>query len=58
MPDIPLWVMLVFLCMIGGLHGIPDARHDYQTEKQFIEREGNVYMERIEEEKARRADKK
>ncbi|SNZ14394.1 Sporulation protein YhaL [Terribacillus aidingensis] len=55
MPDIPMWVMLVFLCMIGsGFMAFRTQRHDYQTEQQFIEREGNVYMERMEEERAKR----
>ncbi|MBP3040452.1 sporulation YhaL family protein [Bacillaceae bacterium Marseille-Q3522] len=50
--DIPLWIYLVVAGIIFSAYmAIRSGKKERQEEKQVIEEEGNIYMERIEKEK-------
>ncbi|MFD2042777.1 sporulation YhaL family protein [Ornithinibacillus salinisoli] len=52
---IPWWVfMVVLLIFLSGYMAFRAMRAEKELEKQYIEREGKVYMERIEEERHKR----
>ncbi|MEI3612872.1 sporulation YhaL family protein [Pseudogracilibacillus sp. SO30301A] len=55
MVDIPWWVflMILFICFSGYM-ALRAMRAERKLEQQFIEREGQIYMERLEKERARR----
>jgi len=51
--DIPLWaIALVLLIIFSGYMALRAIREDYMQEQEYIEREGKVYMDRIQEAKA------
>jgi hypothetical protein len=53
---VPLWVFFVILLIfISGYMAFRAFYADKQQDKQFIEREGQIYMERMSEEKKERA---
>lgn len=53
--NIPWWVflMILFICFSGYM-AFRAMRAERKLEQQFIEREGQIYMERLEKERARR----
>jgi Sporulation protein YhaL len=52
---VPIWVFAVAAgIMISAFMAIKSGREDRQQEMEIIEREGEVYMERLEKEKERR----
>lgn len=55
---IPIWVFfcIVFI-FISGYMAIRAMRAEQHLEQQFIEREGQVYLKRMEKEKERRGKK-
>ncbi|MFD1017750.1 sporulation YhaL family protein [Thalassobacillus hwangdonensis] len=56
---IPVWVFfcIVFI-FISGYMAFRAFKAEHHLEQQFIEREGQVYMSRMEEEKKSRDEKK
>lgn len=52
---IPTWVFAVVVgIVISALMAIKTGRDERQLEKEHIEREGDIYIKRLEEEKERR----
>lgn len=53
--NIPWWVfvMILFICFSGYM-AFRAMRAERRLEQQFIEREGEIYMERIRQERERR----
>lgn len=53
--NIPWWVfvMILFICFSGYM-AYRAMRAERRLEQQFIEREGEIYMERIRQERERR----
>jgi len=52
---IPLWVFAVILFIFfSGVMALRAMRADRKMEQQFIEREGNLYIERMEAERETR----
>lgn len=46
--SVPLWVFLIFLLILFcGYMALKAMRDDYKEEMQVIEKEGQVYMDRI-----------
>ncbi|HEO8421493.1 sporulation YhaL family protein [Niallia sp. FSL W8-0635] len=55
MLGIPLWVILVLGGIaISAFMAVKTGREDRAVENEIIEREGEVYMKRLEEEKKRK----
>ena len=54
--NIPWWVfvMILFICFSGYMAFRAAMRAERRLEQQFIEREGEIYMERIRQERERR----
>lgn len=48
--ELPLWVLaiIVFICFSGYM-AFRAMKAEHQLEQEFIEREGQVYMERIQQ---------
>lgn len=53
--NIPWWIilMILFICFSGYM-SFRAMRAERRLEQQFIEREGEIFMERMEQERARR----
>jgi len=52
---VPVWVFAVAAgIIISAFMAIKSGREDRQQEMEIIEREGEVYMDRLEKEKERR----
>lgn len=53
--NIPWWIflMILFICFSGYM-SFRAMRAERRLEQQFIEREGEIYMERMKQERARR----
>jgi len=53
--NIPWWVllMILFICFSGYM-AFRAMRAERRLEQQFIEREGEIFIERMKQEKARR----
>lgn len=52
---VPIWIIAVaFGILISAYMAIKSSREDRKQEMEIIEREGSVYIERMEDEKARR----
>jgi Sporulation protein YhaL len=52
---VPIWVFAVAAgIMISAFMAIKSGREDRQQEMEIIEREGEIYMERLEKEKEKR----
>lgn len=57
--DIPTWVYVVFAgIIISALMAIKTGREERELEIENIEKEGDVFMKRIEEEKDVREEQK
>ena len=53
---IPLWIIaLVLLIIFCGYMALRAIREDYKVEQEYIEREGRVYMDRIEKARSSRS---
>ncbi len=53
---IPLWIVaLVLLIIFSGYMALRAIREDYRQEQEYIEREGRVYMDRIEKARSSRS---
>lgn len=53
--SVPLWVLLIFVMILfSGYMALRAMREDYKEETQVIEREGQVYMDRIQKERNRK----
>lgn len=53
--SIPWWIYLVILFIIfSGYMSFRAMRAEKRLEQQFIEREGQIYMERIQQERNRK----
>ncbi|MFD1707322.1 sporulation YhaL family protein [Siminovitchia sediminis] len=53
--SLPIWLYFVIAgIFVSAFMAIKSAREDHQFEKEWIEKEGEVYIERMEEEKERR----
>ncbi|PKG25444.1 sporulation YhaL family protein [Niallia nealsonii] len=56
--DIPMWILFVFGgIVISAFMAVKTGREDRKMENEIIEREGEVYMQRLEKEKEQRKDK-
>jgi len=56
---IPVWVFVVILFIFfSGFMAFQAIRAEKKLEQQFIEREGNVYMERMRNEQRKRSKMK
>lgn len=56
--EIPWWVyMAIVLIFFSGYMAFRAMRAERRLEQQFIEREGKVYMDRIEEKRDKKQDK-
>ena len=54
---VPWWVLiLILLIFISGIMAFRAMRAEKMLEQQFIEREGEIYIQRMHEEKKRRAN--
>ncbi|MCM3586055.1 sporulation YhaL family protein [Mesobacillus maritimus] len=52
---VPIWIIAVaFGILVSAYMAIKSSREDRKQEMEIIEREGSVYIERMEDEKARR----
>jgi len=52
---VPIWVFAVAAgIIISAFMAIKSGREDRQQEMEIIEREGKIYMERLEKEKEKR----
>ncbi|WLR47628.1 sporulation YhaL family protein [Halobacillus litoralis] len=52
---LPIWVFLcIVFIFISGYMAIRAMRAEHNLEQEYIEREGQVYLKRIEKEKERR----
>ena len=55
MLGIPLWVIFVLGGIaISAIMAVKTGREDREAENEIIEREGEIYMKRLEEEKKRK----
>lgn len=55
MINLPWWIMLIILLVfLSGYMAYRAMRAEYKLEQKFIEKEGEVYMERIKNEQRRR----
>jgi hypothetical protein len=55
---IPIWIYAVLVgIMISAYMAIRTGKEERQLEMQSIEREGEIYMERLEKEKENRMNK-
>ncbi|WP_181349243.1 sporulation YhaL family protein [Thalassobacillus sp. CUG 92003] len=53
--DIPVWVLFCILFIFfSGYMAFRALRAEHRLEQQFIEREGQIYMSRMEKEKKTR----
>lgn len=53
--NMPWWVLLMILFIVfSGYMAFRAERAERKLEQQFIEREGEVYIKRMEEERAKR----
>lgn len=53
--SLPIWLYIVIAgVFFSAFIAIRTAREESEYEKEWIEREGEVYMERMQEEKERR----
>jgi len=58
MMDIPMWVLFVFGgIIVSAFMAVKTGREDRKLESEIIEREGEVYMQRLEKEKEQRKEK-
>ncbi|MFX3624150.1 MAG: sporulation YhaL family protein [Ectobacillus sp.] len=56
---LPWWVYLVILgIIVSGYMVLYTSKKEQEIDREFIEREGEVYLKRIQEERERRAQKK
>lgn len=56
---VPWWVfMLIVFIFLSGYMAFRAMRAEKKLEQQFIEKEGNVYLERIEAERKKRQREK
>lgn len=57
--DIPIWIIfLVGGIMISAFMAVKTGREERKQEIELIEREGEVYMERLEKEREERAEER
>jgi len=57
--DAPWWIYLVIMGIIFSAYMmVRTAKEEQEIDQVFIEKEGEVYMERIREERARRQKEK
>ncbi|MBP1947335.1 Sporulation protein YhaL [Virgibacillus subterraneus] len=55
---VPWWVfMLIIFIFLSGYMAFRAMRAEKQLEHQFIEREGKIYMDRLEEERKHKQDR-
>jgi hypothetical protein len=55
----PWWIYLILVgIVVSGYMTIRTAKKEREIDEAFIEKEGEVYMERIREERARRQQAK
>jgi hypothetical protein len=55
MLSVPWWIYLVLIgIVVSGYMTVRTAKKEREIDEAFIEKEGEVYMERIREERARR----
>lgn len=48
--ELPLWVLaIIVFIFLSGYMAYRAMRAEYKLEQQYIEREGQVYMERIDQ---------
>jgi hypothetical protein len=53
---VPLWVFIVIvLIFVSGYMAFRAMQSERKVDEQFIEKEGRIYMERMQEEKERKA---
>ncbi|GGB51540.1 hypothetical protein GCM10011409_31370 [Lentibacillus populi] len=56
---VPWWVfMMILFIFLSGYMAYRAIRAEKKLEQQFIEREGNVYMERLEEERKQKEEQR
>lgn len=57
--SIPIWVFAVVAgIVISAIMAIKTGREEHQLEMESIEKEGEIYLERLEKEKERREGEK
>ncbi|GGP09559.1 sporulation YhaL family protein [Oceanobacillus neutriphilus] len=57
MSSIPIWVFAVILLIfLSGYMAVRAFLAEKKLDRQFIEREGKIYMERIQEERIKRRE--
>ncbi|WP_449620510.1 sporulation YhaL family protein [Robertmurraya sp. Marseille-Q9965] len=55
--DIPVWILLlVGGIIISAFMAVKVGREEREEEREIIEREGEVYMERLQKEKEERSE--
>jgi len=53
--SLPIWIYLVVVgVFVSAFMAIKTAREEREIEKEWIEKEGEIFIERMEEEKERR----
>ena len=56
METLPWWVYVVIIgIIVSGYMVLYTSKKEQDIDQEFIEREGNMYMQRIKEERERRA---
>lgn len=56
---LPIWIYFVIIGIFAsGIMAIKTAREDKEMEVEWIEKEGQVYLDRMEQEKERRKEVK
>lgn len=56
---VPWWVfMMIIFIFLSGYMAFKAMRAERKLEQQFIEREGKVYMDRLDEERKHKQDRK
>ncbi|MFB9761079.1 sporulation YhaL family protein [Ectobacillus funiculus] len=56
METLPWWVYVVIIgIIVSGYMVLYTSKKEQDLDQEFIEREGNMYMQRIKEERERRA---
>ncbi len=57
--DIPIWIYAIFAgIIISAIMALKTGREERELEMENIEREGEIYIQRMEQEKEQRETKK
>ncbi|WP_243356165.1 sporulation YhaL family protein [Bacillus litorisediminis] len=53
--DVPFWVILIVIgIIVSGIMTVKAGKDERKEEEEFIEKEGEIFLERMEKEKERK----